>query len=628
MKNLFFSICFFTSNLLLAQIPEVNGWSVPTPESDSRIIYVSSTGDDTKAEVYVYKENIVGRDPSSPMITVKAFKTIAEAKKKLRPGFADWLLFKKGEEWNNELFGSIELRGASRKSPMVITTYGNTNVRPKIYTGNVTALNVIGTNCSNVMIEGLHFEAKHRTNNGEAVAIRIIETPFQNVLIENCYFGKFLSNITIHDPILNRNPSRSNLKVRRSVLVDAYTTGAQNAGGFFIDNVDSILFEDNVIDHNGWSETIAGATANGFRHNTYFQVGNRNLIFRNNIVSRAAATGGSFRCGGIIHNNLFLSNPQNIQLGTFESTLNWPTEFRTGEVSYNVILDSRPEGFDQGRGIDIHRIKNAKIHHNIIAHFTPISQYNNAIIVDETEGCNLSQNIIYNWGNNQSSGIAYANGIAIGQNLRGTNQIDSNDVQMENRLGYCMIKYGTFSNVTFNGNRYNNVLNQNSWFEQGSLNNWIAASGEKNAVAMNVPYINSDRDLRAYIKSLTGDADVRRFYDGCRALSKSSWDENFTATRVNQFIREGFNLRPTSTNDQVANAVQVYPNPASEYINIKNVEDAIELKIIDMNGNEMIRLSTIEIDAPIHLQNLRPGAYFLEYQMEEGKVGVVKFIKF
>ncbi|MGB3196284.1 MAG: hypothetical protein WBB17_01055, partial [Saprospiraceae bacterium] len=154
MKNLFFSICFFTSNLLLAQIPEVNGWSVPTPESDSRIIYVSSTGDDTKAEVYVYKENIVGRDPSSPIITVKAFKTIAEAKKKLRPGFADWLLFKKGEEWNNELFGSIELRGASRKSPMVITTYGNTNVRPKIYTGNVTALNVIGTNCSNVMIEG------------------------------------------------------------------------------------------------------------------------------------------------------------------------------------------------------------------------------------------------------------------------------------------------------------------------------------------------------------------------------------------------------------------------------------------------------------------------------------------
>ena len=191
-----------------------------------------------------------------------------------------------------------------------------------------------------------------------------------------------------------------------------------------------------------------------------------------------------------------------------------------------------------------------------------------------------------------------------------------------------MIKYGTFSNVTFNGNRYNNVLNQNSWFEQGSLNNWIVASGKKNAVAMNVPYINSDRDLRAYIKSLTGDADVRRFYDGCRALSKSSWDENFTATRVNQFIREGFNLRPTSTNDQVSNAVQVYPNPASEYINIKNVEDAIELKIIDINGNEMIRLSTIEIDAPIHLQNLRPGAYFLEYQMEEGKVGIVKFIKF
>jgi hypothetical protein len=626
MKNLFFSICFFTSNLLLAQIPEVNGWSVPTPESDSRIIYVSSTGDDTKAEVYVYKENIVGRDPISPIITVKAFKTIAEAKKKLRPGFADWLLFKKGEEWNNELFGSIELRGASRKSPMVITTYGNTNVRPKIYTGNVTALNVIGTNCSNVMIEGLHFEAKHRTNNGEAVAIRIIETPFQNVLIENCYFAKFLSNITIHDPILNRNPSRSNLKVRRSVLVDAYTTGAQNAGGFFIDNVDSILFEDNVIDHNGWSETIAGATANGFRHNTYFQVGNRNLIFRNNIVSRAAATGGSFRCGGIIHNNLFLSNPQNIQFGTFESTLNWPTEFRTGEVSYNVILDSRPEGFDQGKGIDIHRIKNAKIHHNIVAHFTLISQYNNAIIVDEIEGCNLSQNIIYNWGNNQSSGIAYANGIAIGQNLLGTNQIDSNDVQMENRLGYCMIKYGTFSNVTFNGNRYNNVLNQNSWFEQGALTNWVNASKEINAKSMDVPYLNPSRDLKAYMKFLTGDGDVNKFYESCRKLSKSSWNEDYTAIKVNQFIREGFNLSPTYVKENDLNSIELFPNPAVDFIQIKNAKEIKEFRLVDINGIKIRNWNGMQ--NPIPVQNLKPGTYFLEYQMEEGTKGIVKFIKF
>jgi hypothetical protein len=626
MKNLFFSICFFTSNLLLAQIPEVNGWSVPTPESDSRIIYVSSTGDDTKAEVYVYKENIVGRDPSSPMITVKAFKTIAEAKKKLRPGFADWLLFKNGEEWNNELFGSIELRGASRKSPMVITTYGNTNVRPKIYTGNVTAINVIGSNCSNVMIEGLHFEAKHRTNNGEAVAIRIIETPFQNVLIENCYFGKFLSNITIHDPILNRNPSRSNLKVRRSVLVDAYTTGVQNAGGFFIDNVDSILFEDNVIDHNGWSETIAGATATGFRHNTYFQVGNRNLIFRNNIVSRAAATGGSFRCGGIIHNNLFLSNPQNIQFGTFESTINWPIEFRTGEVSYNVILDSRPEGFDQGRGIDIHRIKNAKIHHNIIAHFTPISQYNNAIIVDEIEGCNLSQNIIYNWGNNQSSGIAYANGIAIGQNLLGTNQIDSNDVQMENRLGYCMIKYGTFSNVTFNGNRYNNVLNQNSWFEQGALSNWVNASKEINAKSMDVPYLNPSRDLKAYMKFLTGDGDVNKFYESCRKLSKSSWNEDYTAIKVNQFIREGFNLSPTYVKENDLNSIEFFPNPAVDFIQIKNAKEIKEFRLVDINGIKIRNWNGMQ--NPIPVQNLKPGTYFLEYQMEEGTKGIVKFIKF
>ena len=42
----------FISQFVLAQLPVVNGWTVFTPSSDSRIIYVSSTGDDATAQIY------------------------------------------------------------------------------------------------------------------------------------------------------------------------------------------------------------------------------------------------------------------------------------------------------------------------------------------------------------------------------------------------------------------------------------------------------------------------------------------------------------------------------------------------------------------------------------------------
>ena len=142
--------------------------------------------------------------------------------------------------------------------------------------------------------------------------------------------------------------------------------------------IDSILFEDNLIDHNGWSTIVSGAPANGYSHNTYFQTSCKNIVFRNNIVSRASAVGGGIRAGGQVYNNLFLNNPKNLFIGSpDQAQINWPTEGASATVSHNVILDSRPEpGFnDFGNGLVVERVRNANIHHNIIAHFTATRTY-------------------------------------------------------------------------------------------------------------------------------------------------------------------------------------------------------------------------------------------------------------
>src|SRR6185436_13199158 len=61
------------------------GWTVITPSTDSRIIYVSSSG---------------GADTNSGLSKTTPKKTIAAGKALLRNGYPDWLLLKRGDSFN------------------------------------------------------------------------------------------------------------------------------------------------------------------------------------------------------------------------------------------------------------------------------------------------------------------------------------------------------------------------------------------------------------------------------------------------------------------------------------------------------------------------------------------------
>lgn len=552
-KSILLLLAACLSGWINGQIPVVNGWSQFTPSADSRLIYVSDvSGNDATAQFYLPSSPEIGADPFLPVGPILPWKTLAAAKAQLRVGFPDWLLFKRGETWTSQRFGVVTLSGRSATEPLLIGAFGACGERPRLLTGSETLIDFNGASASHVALSGIYATPQTYAGATDCLAVRLINAPFSSFLIEDCFFETFSNHIAIHN-LPSYGTSRQNLKVRRCILTDAWKIGGSGGGGLFIANVAGILFEENLLDHNGWKTGVPGAEANAFSHNTYFQVSNTGLVFKNNVVSRASATGGGFRCGGSIVNNLFAANPKGIQFGTHESEngsgggINWPTSFKTGEVANNVILDSRVEPFEQGTGLQIQRIKNAAAHHNIVAGFTPVSEYNTGVILNEVENVDFHHNIVHNWGNNHPAGNPYSTALACGAGIIGSNQLHHNDFQMHLLRGSCINQDAAFVHTTFSNNRYFNVLTGGSWFEQwfqpqGSYANWLAASGETGSTDVAVNYLDAARNMTTYQASIGASGGLPEFVAGCKLNSRCAWDADFSAAAVNDYIRFGFDL--------------------------------------------------------------------------------------
>lgn len=602
-----------------AQLPIVNGWTQFTASADSRIIYISSTGNDATAQVYSVSSTEIGSNPFNPTGTIMAYQTIAAAKLQLRSGFPDWILFKKGETFTNQFFGVLNLNGRNENEPILISSYGTSNERPKILTSTGSFIEFTG-NASNIAIVGLYAEPHTRTGNDEPVGVNILNAPFNHFLVEDCYFNLFFTAIIAQDYGSSNPLNHKNFTARRNILTNGYKLGG-GGGGVYMHRIDSILFEDNLIDHNGWSTIVGGAPATGFSHNTYFQSTCKNIIFRNNVVSRASAVGGGLRSGGIVYNNLFLYNPKNIFIGSSDQgQINWPTEGVSANVGYNVVLDARPEpGFnDFGNGIVAERVRNANIHHNIVAHFSGISTYGSAVFMNRIENVNLNNNIIYNWGNNQTSGIAYSNGINIGNVKLGNNSIDSNEVQLKNRQAYCVNTNGSYGNITYSGNQYYNVLTASNWFPEGNFSAYQTASGDLNSMTNEVPYSNPERNIEFYLMSIMQTGGLDGFITLRKNLSKDNWDIKYTANTVNNYIRQGFNMdlineeNNTEVNQLFSfKEFNVYPNPNSTHNITIELKENASFSFKDSMGKNLQSGDLNKGLNSINLSDLNTGIYFI-----------------
>ena len=318
-------------------------WTTPVPSVDTRIVYVSSSGNNANS----------GLSEALPKQTVAAGLAL------MRNGFPDWLLIKRGDTFTGGITWSLSGRSASE--PMIVGTYG-TGVRPVLRcgTGNGFRVSGAGVTRNYFKVLGIDFYAQSRdpsfttpaapsATSNEGLSWRAASL---GAVFEDCVFRWFRDNINIQ---CTDSPSLpTHVQLRRCLSTDAWSDGVTHSQGGYIYGVTSLTVDECISIHNGWHETNAGAAGTIFNHNWYIANGNLGVVFTNNITLQASSHGLQLRCGGTMTGNYSDKNAIGLLFGGGSDP---NITFVTGDASDNVICNGTNIGGDSGAnkqyGIDL-----------------------------------------------------------------------------------------------------------------------------------------------------------------------------------------------------------------------------------------------------------------------------------
>ncbi len=506
-----------------AWTPQASAWTTFSPSTDTQVVYVSSSlGNDTNS----------GLSPDLPV------KTIRVGAAKLRNNRPDWLLMKRGDVFNENL-GTWTKSGKSQTEPMVIGVFGPGTERAKLMTGTSSAFNMTEPNgIKNIAILSLEMTPEAYTGTQRAQGIRWVG-PGENLLIEDCKLTGYQTNIVVQG---TPTGTFKNVAIRRNVIADAYAIG-DHSQGIFMTRVDGILIEENVLDHNGWREGVAGAEATIFNHNIYLTKDTTpNTIVRGNISANASSHGMQMRRGGVCENNLLIGNPINILFGQFQSA--WPAQAATGTITRNVIMDSRNIA-NQARGFGIWFqmadgvVASQNLIANQVAGGGPV-----AVCADATyRDVRLERNVVFNWSRSTGGGATFR----FAGTAQGNVTLAQNTVAQTNGASIVEHMVAPPADVfRFVSNRYNTTAVANRWFRVGTtpytLAAWASVSGDANSVGAPTSFPDSTRSVAKYNRVRGGEESVAGFLAEARKQSRGSWKTEYTAFAANQWIRAGFGL--------------------------------------------------------------------------------------
>lgn len=447
---------------------EADGWTILTPSGSSAVFYVSSSGGNDAND---------GRSPDA------AVKTVSRGQSLLRDNSNDFLLFNRGDTWN-EGFGNFRTGGFSVDKPLVISSYG-TGARPLFNTGNSTAVRMgdhsyatsHNGGYNNIVFKGLHFHADTYNGTGGAAGFHI-DFAGQNLLFEDMYIEGYSNNLVVQ---AIGSTMGSNIQLRRSVIADSYAlrspstwliprengttdngyTGGQFTQGIYASRLDGLLIEENVFDHNGWNESVLGADRTIYNHNLYIQTDNTaDVTVRGNIIANGSANGVQMRSGGILENNLLVGNGT----GAFVAGAGGRAEsnvFLHSSGDEQWALDTNHGGSGpRNWGLDMQNISGSKAYFNLLLH-TPEGQRP----LTGLAGVSNEGNLIYQWGNTM--------------------------------LSYDPSVY-------------------------------------------TLPFPAPDRTVASYDDFIGGSGSVESFLAGARTLSSGNWDPKYFATTANDYFFAGF----------------------------------------------------------------------------------------
>lgn len=501
------------------------GWTDLTSISGSRVVYVSSSeGSDRNR----------GSSPEQPVASIGKGYSL------LRNGKPDQLLLKRGDNWTEDLLWRKS--GLSKTEPIILSSYGGLDLpRPSMgrFSTRYGKTHPADT-FSHMVIAGIQFSQINRVIGGE------------NWLVEDCLLAEGVGNgINVQG---RGSVPLKNVILRRNVIHDRHASLELkgHVQGIYVADAVGFLMEENVIDHNGWSETVQGGHATQFNHNVYIQY--RTLppiVFRNNISARASSHGVHQRSGGTNMHNLYLQNPL-VQIGYTQDRVGGYGPFQ-GHFVQNVILDSRNIGRSpRGVGLRIATsFEKLSVEDNIVAHLKSGTGGRQGISVGaygdqirQLHGTIVNNNIVYDWAvDGNGTGLAFpfrGGGFSIDNLIIANNEIQmpqggipvalSPDARIES------------NNISFIDNHYYSIGNEN------------VGSRQKNATTSElvaITYPDPQRDISHYVSELgckicTYDTALNQFLDESKKQRRGYYRPEYSATAVINYIREGFGKKPIS----------------------------------------------------------------------------------
>ena len=499
------------------------GWTQFPASSATRTVYVSSSlGNDTRT----------GLAPEAPV------RTLAAGKARLLSGQAGRMLLRRGDTWQ-ETLGQWRVGGRAADRPLVVGSYGEETARPLLRTGTDGGLHTGAYGDSparlrDVAFVGLHFQASGYDGEGmpAGVAWRL---PTDRLLFEDCFFEGYGNNVVI-EAVGGRS---SDVRIRRCVIVDAFTTGDEHAQGLYLFGIDGLTIEECVIHHNGWRDR-PDAQATIFRHNVYVQNGNRDVRVVGNLIAEAGSHGLQLRPGGEALDNLFVANPISLMLGSKTADDVQPVLARD-----NVILDGRDINAEnpRGWGIEVASVPRGRIVNNLIAHRRaggfPLAI--NVLTGDNPLGLHdlaVRENIVYRWG-----GPTFLNGTPA--RVSGLT-LERNELQDEDAELLVQVVHAELSGeITASENRLDLAGRPAStWIRLGprttSPEVWFEALHDKSSTRERVAYPAPERDLAGYAEALGIEGGRDGFLRAARGQSRQSWRPELTARAANRWLRAGF----------------------------------------------------------------------------------------
>lgn len=550
------------SRRMLSVSLDAKGWTDVAPSKDTRIIYVSSSK---------------GKDSNTGLNSSKPVKSLEYAMSLLRSGRPDWLLLKAGDVWYSN-FKSWTASGRSAQEPMVISSYGK-GERPVIESGASSGFVAQAKPISHLVINGLYFHANTRdpdspdfksTAGGDGLSIR---SAADDILVENSVFDAYRNNISIqatHGPI-------TNIRIRKSIVTDAYSTNSHSQG-LYASGVNGLLLEDNVFDHNGWSETLKKAVATVFNHNVYLPPTNSNFVARGNIFANASSHGLQARCGGKIQGNIFIRNPIGLSFGLVNGG-SVKAGGVDGDVSGNVFLGSANIG-NQKRGWAI-EIGNTKrggttiIEGNVFAH-DRLKQFPAIVLTTgkdvknpkDAVGINdvtIEGNVVYDWYKALEVSSALS-ATASGAQAISDVSIVKNDFQQIYSLQ--PVKAGSAAGSKhewYHLNRYS-IKKHDRSTKALSGGSATFSSVDPDAKNQKARYFAPDRSIEKYNASLGGRATAGSFLTQARLQSRRYWRGAYSAEAVGKYIRSGFKEHRPAPTVTATNLSSRNTRPASKAI--------------------------------------------------------------